>query len=159
MNHADIIVQPPLQRIHFSRTPITLPLLPVARYREHDGFKPVGFWYSGNDEWLEWCRSEMPHWEGQHRYLVDVSKANVLMLDTAHKVKQFHRAYSDEKGPKSMSLTLIDWVKVEQDYDGVEIIPYQPSLRLDRDVFWYYGWDVASGCVWNLDKVTVTPAS
>ena len=31
------------------------------------------------------------------------------------------------------------------------ITPYQWELRFELD--WYYGWDVASGCVWNLSVI------
>jgi len=39
---------------------------------------------------------------------------------------------------------------VSKEYDGIEIAPYQWDARLS--LIWYYGWDVASGCIWNLDK-------
>lgn len=35
-------------------------------------------------------------------------------------------------------------------YDGA---PYQWECRLDRDTFWYYSWDCASACIWNLQAV------
>lgn len=40
---------------------------------------------------------------------------------------------------------------VAKDYDGIEIAPYQESLRYDLE--WYYGWDVASGCIWNFEGI------
>jgi hypothetical protein len=36
-------------------------------------------------------------------------------------------------------------------YDGIEINPYQFEARYQY--LWYYGWDIASGCVWNLNNV------
>lgn len=38
-------------------------------------------------------------------------------------------------------------------YDGIVITPYVWSMRLDRSAFWYYGWDCASGCIWNASAV------
>ena len=45
----------------------------------------------------------------------------------------------------------IDWKKVASKYDGIEINPYQFEARYQY--LWYYGWDVASGCIWNLKSV------
>ena len=42
---------------------------------------------------------------------------------------------------------LIDWEKVSQDYDGIEICPYLLGKRMTID--WYYSWDVSSGCIWR----------
>ena len=36
-------------------------------------------------------------------------------------------------------------------YDGIEINPYQFEARYQYT--WYYGWDIASGCIWNLSGV------
>lgn len=49
---------------------------------------------------------------------------------------------------------LIDWRAVEKEWAGVEIIPYQDGLRLGSDVTWYYPWDAASGCIWDLTAIT-----
>ena len=43
-----------------------------------------------------------------------------------------------------------DWAKVASHYDGIEICPYIESRR---NMTWYYGWDVASGCVWNASGI------
>ena len=42
----------------------------------------------------------------------------------------------------------INWKKVQNDgFNGIEICPYLFDKRMDAQ--WYYGWDVASGCIWN----------
>jgi hypothetical protein len=48
----------------------------------------------------------------------------------------------------------INWPKVAQDYSGIEICPYQWKFRLNY--MWYYGWDVASGCIWNQNALNST---
>ena len=45
----------------------------------------------------------------------------------------------------------IDWIKVSKQYSGIEINPYQHSNRYTS--MWYYGWDVASGCIWKNDLI------
>ena len=47
----------------------------------------------------------------------------------------------------------IDWAEVASKYDGIIISPYQWSLRLDMEMMWYYGWDCASGCIWNISAI------
>ena len=42
---------------------------------------------------------------------------------------------------------MIDWVRVANDYSGIEISPYLYEARMKH--MWYYGWDVASGCIWG----------
>ena len=48
---------------------------------------------------------------------------------------------------------MIDWKKVASKYDGIEIVPYQPKARMN--LLWYYGWDIASGCIWNLGNTSL----
>ena len=43
----------------------------------------------------------------------------------------------------------IDWPRVVNDYDGIEVNPYFYELRLAHNLIWYYGLDVPSGCFWK----------
>ncbi len=45
----------------------------------------------------------------------------------------------------------INWIEVANNYSGIEIAPCQFNCR--RKYFWYYAWDVASGCIWKEDAV------
>jgi len=47
----------------------------------------------------------------------------------------------------------INWKEIqEQEYNGIEICPHNWERREELD--WYYPWDVASGCIWNLSGVS-----
>jgi hypothetical protein len=47
----------------------------------------------------------------------------------------------------------INWKEIqEQEYNGIEICPYNWERRMSTN--WYYPWDVASGCIWNLSGVS-----
>ena len=74
-------------------------------------------------------------------YELEVNLSRILVLRTE---KDF-RAFRPKYAPDGM----VDWGKVGQDYDGIEICPYQPKFRDDFDFDWYYPWDVASGCIWG----------
>ena len=44
-----------------------------------------------------------------------------------------------------MSLYVIPWNRVAEEWDEITIVPYCWSKRLT--IWCYYGWDCASGCV------------
>lgn len=138
-------------RVHMSKKPFELePRTFVQRVT----MKPSGFWYGFGSEWIDWCRSEMPDWVGKYIYGVDVGKSNVLQITTNLELMQFNRKYESrvsDTGYKLYEGESIDWQKVVSEYDGIEINPYQNEAR--NQYMWYYGWDIASGCVWNLSKV------
>lgn len=43
----------------------------------------------------------------------------------------------------------LDWAAIGKLYDGIIIAPYLWERRLNGGAMWYYGWDCASGCIWN----------
>lgn len=120
--------------------------------------KPLGLWYSFGMEWLEWCNREgMQDWVANKNWFkVELDCKYILQITNAVDLMRFARKYS----MKHNDLNYIDWTKVANDYSGIEIAPYQYQLRLDPKYIWYYGWDVASGCIWdskaikNIVKIT-----
>jgi hypothetical protein len=146
-------------RIHMSGTPITS-IRPVSNYQDID-FKPDGFWYSCGSEWANWIKTEMPEWEGKYLYEVLLNNANMLYLRNEANMSLFEKKYGATRhsvgGFVVSGERMIDWGKVALDYDGIEINPYQFHSRSSR--MWYYPWDVASGCVWNTDKIQLKPIS
>jgi hypothetical protein len=138
-------------RIHMSKKPFELE---QRIFTQRAGMKPSGFWYGFGSEWLDWTRSEMPHWTGKYIYSVDIGSSKVLRIKTHMELMMFHRKYSITKFkdvPEDFDDKGISWHKVSQEYDGIEISPYQYEARMQY--MWYYGWDVASGCIWNLKNV------
>lgn len=56
----------------------------------------------------------------------------------------------------------MDWSKVAQKYNGIEICPHfeQNNLNILKDGYnvslnWYNRWDVASGCIWEPSKAII----
>ena len=45
----------------------------------------------------------------------------------------------------------IAWEKVAAKYDGLIITPYIWQRRMELN--WYYTWDCASGCIWNVRAI------
>lgn len=149
--------------MHYASEPVTL-----DRYREYvqgrpETFrKPRGFWVSvtGEDDWPSWCRNEdfeIGRLAVEHTVTLAPS-AKILRLHSAAGMREFHDRFAVEGDFERRHPALaghdrwpIDWRAVAEEYDGVIIAPYQWSQRLGLS--WYYGWDVASGCIWNLTAI------
>ena len=115
-------------------------------------FKPVGLWLSDEDNggWKEWCQSEHFNLDNlKYCYEVVLKYKHILMLQDDHDLKMFNYAYKTLQH----GIHMIDWKSVTKDYNGIIITPYSQDHRLDLKFMWYYGWDCASGCIWNLDEI------
>ena len=137
-------------RIHMSKNPIYK--LEQKDYNQSYGSKPNGLWYGFGKEWLDWIDSEMPEWKGEHIYKVNVNTSNILQIKDYLEIENFTKEYL-RRVQTLPSTFFIDWNRISLKYDGIEINPYMWKYR--HELLWYYGWDIASGCVWNLDKVTI----
>ena len=119
------------------------------------GRKPHGLWFSPGSEWQDWVLKEWDHHRlGQHSYKVDLDFDRILRIETLAQLQ----AFTAEYGLPYMNLTddgtisHVDWNEVARRYGGIEIAPYQPQYRMFEEC-WYAPWDVASGCVWDLNVI------
>lgn len=122
------------------------------------GDKPFGLWVSvdGEDDWLEWCRQEDYAPEAlvcRHRITLQPS-ARICHIKTVDELLAFTKQFGRAGEPPFLSLGRsrvreIDWRTIGALFDGIIIAPYQWSLRLNDEAYWYYTWDCASGCIWN----------
>jgi hypothetical protein len=117
-------------------------------------FKPRGLWYGIGTEWIDWVRGEMPEWESEHVFIIKVNEPRIKIIRTLDEIDAFTKEYGSNEGSSRYRMTggsykdySIDWRRVAADYDGIEIAPY--NYRARNEYIWYYGWDVASGCIWN----------
>ena len=133
-------------RIHMSKKPFELE---PRTFTQTVTVKPSGFWYGFGSEWIDWTRNEMPEWTGKYIYDIDTGNTNVLQIKTNVEMLQFNSEYKADVYMKDAG-EAIDWKKVASKYGGIEINPYQYD---DARLLWYYGWDIACGCVWNLSRV------
>ena len=118
------------------------------------GSKPKGLWYGIGNSWIEWVESSMPEWRGDFIYKIEVNPSRLLQLKSRKDIDNFtetYGAYGIAASIGGEKMIDIDWRKVATKYSGIEIAPYQWSAR--HDYMWYYGWDVASGCIWNKSLV------
>lgn len=121
--------------------------------------KPVGFWVSvaGEDDWATFATDNMDSARLNHTQRVTLAaEANILRINTAYELDVFakHNAVEtdyERRYARPWNKWPIDWRAVAEKYDGIIIAPYAWSRRMICD--WYYGWDCASGCIWNLDAI------
>jgi hypothetical protein len=140
--------------------------------------KPIGFWVSvkGEDDWQSWCEKEGFRLDAlKYQYEVKLKKnSNILYLKTILDLKNFSEKYKSKslmaleenleiENEKDKQIIeeissfadkyfsdFISWNKLRLDYDGIIISPYQWDFRYTT---WYYGWDCASGCIWNINSI------
>jgi hypothetical protein len=145
--------------LHYSQNALTQRL--NSAQNQEDYFKPQGFWVSveGEDDWRSWCQSEG---YGHKRYfwqtavaLTGVGKP-ILRID-GRSIDDFTDNYVREN--LRMEYYAIDWPRVAQDYSGIIIAPYSWHHRRNDRTQWYYGWDCASGCLWNAEAWTIVSPS
>jgi hypothetical protein len=152
------------QRTHLAATPDPIILREVVVENEPFDLwdKPQGFWYEVDGDWRRW-KAAREAWECRHLHTVFLNDCNILLIDTDTKFTDFHDEYKAE--PNYLKLTEskilpirygIDWPRVAQRYDGIEIAPYLYRQRHALERFWYYTWDCASGVIWRPKNATVT---
>lgn len=49
----------------------------------------------------------------------------------------------------------IKWADVAEVYNGILINPYIWEARYNDRTMWYYSWDIASACIWNMNSVNL----
>lgn len=137
-----------MRLLHYTSKPFQFDA--AKQYKDDEHWKPRGLWLSvkGEQDWREWCESES---FGDLSHASEVALkpgANVLLIDTVAKLDAFNTLYGNGD---NLSCRDIAWSKVKAMHDGIIIAPYQWERRLT--LMWYYGWDCASGVIWNLAAV------
>lgn len=147
--------------LHYSGEPFALDRDRVYRGPSRHSFKPVGLWVSvqGADDWEAWCRAEDFDIE-KLTYVTEIvpgPSANILRIDNPDDLRRLTVKYPQADPPRLAGFGPVpDWERIAADFDGIVIAPYQWRERLN--LHWYYGWDCASGCIWNLAAIQ-TPRS
>tara|TARA_E500000331_G_scaffold274035_1_gene266101 strand:+ start:962 stop:1513 length:552 start_codon:yes stop_codon:yes gene_type:complete len=144
-------------RIHHSRPGSRVKgIVPqIGNFTQKIGPKPEGLWYECQDgsseTWKEFCEFGLTSGYSKYdsTYNVVLNDYEILFIPDEHHFDKFVKMYSVDHPSGPQFDKMIDWPKVAEHYAGIEICPYLNSKRNDDDAFWYYGWDVASGCVWN----------
>lgn len=122
--------------------------------------KPKGFWITDDSDccWKSWCEGEDFNTGGLkfcHEVVMDES--SILFIHTVDELDKFTRQYSVAsvlQALLSRSAPAINWPVVAKKYKGIIITPYLHTRRMSHESSWYYGWDCASGCIWDVSAIT-----
>ena len=119
-----------------------------------EGSKPRGLWYAVGFGWLDFTTNDFTSfYEEKEVYAFEISLSglNVLRITNYEELVKFEELYLVPNENEYARKFDINWTKVAENYDGIEIAPYIYKARMGH--MWYYGWDVASGCIWNTSKL------
>lgn len=130
---------------------------------QFEASKPSGLWVSVDGEygWPEWnVDNEYSDLDARHRYRVTLAgDADILWLTEPDQLHTFSRLYPADDGAArrwgdlvGMDPRFIDWPAVAARHQGIIITPYQWECRMET--LWYYGWDCASGCIWDSSAIS-----
>lgn len=142
---------------HHSRPEIQFRFDPSRTYDQSVGRKPSGLWLSVDEDWQRWCTAEgMDSWLGDV-FGVDVDEPRLKVITTADELDAFHDDYGVPWKEYALEgQAAPDWPRLATEHAGIVIAPCIRSRHLGGSVGrWYYGWDCASACVWDLSAIRV----
>lgn len=127
-------------------------------YEQRGANKPVGLWLSvkGDSDWPAFCNGDYPAGLRSQRHLVTLrADANVLVLDSHEAVVGLAARFPDPNNRSSNPRChdTIDWPAVAREYDGIVIPTHQSRVWRHMEASWYYAWDCACACIWNMAAV------
>ncbi|TXH44220.1 MAG: hypothetical protein E6Q97_33060 [Desulfurellales bacterium] len=145
---------------HWSSNP-----LPALENREQNSLnsseyqKPDGLWLSdesAEESWSWWCQvNNFRLHTFRIRTDFEVNMDNVLHIKNQAELLSFSHQY----GRTTYGLWAqhaIVWEHVARDYKGILITPYLWECRdIGGSSTWYYSWDCASGCFWDVSCLTI----
>lgn len=127
--------------------------VPFTRGVQFD--KPCGLWLSDDDDygWKEWCEAEgFRLGKLENAYFATLDLNSILHISSMRQLVKFHKRYSIKKDE---NWVVIDWRSVAESFKGIIVSPYLPdvSMKLDFAYMWYWGWDVACACIWDMSAI------
>jgi hypothetical protein len=120
-------------KIHMSTRPVDL-----SHFEPRHGnqfrlnrlfYNPRGFWYSCGDSWVRHMLTSEKDYSAYHFYSLDTSRLRICQIKTLADLDAFNRKYHN---PEAIDLAhIIDWMRVKEEYDGLEICPFPSGKYSD----------------------------
>jgi len=150
------------QKLHFSKHVD----LRFDTYQQID-IKPFGVWYSWGGVWADylagskWGRKRLEEYKcifkikiqgnvfrprSQKEFIQFTERYGVLCSDIKPNELSYLKSFQRGDYKRFKHPFLIDWFEVSKDYDGIDI---RFNRKADELFYWYNGWDLSSGCIWN----------
>lgn len=161
-----------MRLIHYSSEPLTTLTDPHDFPGGRIGKPTRGLWVSaesqpfdpGDEErdgdwgWRQWCEAEKFGLDRLTHATEIVLKpdANPMWLKTQAAIECLALEYPRQTGfignRYISELDAVDWKAIMSSWPAIIIAPYQWRCRMD--VMWYYGWDCASGVIWDTSIIS-----
>lgn len=136
------------------------------KYKQSINWKPDGLWYSCYNEWYDFLiDSKINYYLHKYIHKININKNiitnirnknkdKLLVIKNMKDLNLFNKIYGLKFKMKingnNKITDIINWIKVSQDYGGIEICPF---LSKGRKYLWYSTWDIGSGCLWNTKAI------
>jgi len=145
-----------MRLIHYDKNVVTYdPNYLYPELQRDAYFKPFGLWVSDDDDygWREWCTAEDFATENlMYEHLVELAwDHKVLFISTVEDLDKLHEEYKSSIGNWEGDQRWFNWSRLYPLCQGIIITPYLWERRMDY--MWYYGWDCAGGCIWDLRAI------
>ena len=152
-----------MRLVHFDKEILNLDrnyLYPDAQRDAY--FKPKGLWVSDEDDfgWSHWCNAEEFDGSGRlYEHRVELwPDHNILIMRDVEALDKFHEEYAvdiikDRTWGLPNRRDWLDWRRVYPLWQGIIVTPYLWERRMQY--MWYYGWDCASGSIWDLSAIRI----
>jgi len=156
--------------IHYSDRPLAFSCIYSQTQEPREGCihgKPRGLWVSveGEDDWKSWCEAEnFRNIAESFATVIELREdARILRLTSALEIDSFTEEFYDRDYMKQIPGFdwrghAIRWADVAAQFQGIIIAPYCWQRRMAKHTFWYYGWDCASGCIWDAAAIASATA-
>jgi hypothetical protein len=136
---------------HWHINPITLS---PKDYPQEITMKPHGLWFDVDEDWKRWCIAEtfrIDYLKVQHELKIK-DYSSILILTSSWDLDLFTEKYDVELDHYTRHYN-INWPTICKQYTGIIISPYCWERRME--LMWYYSWDCASGCVWDVSNIEI----
>ncbi len=112
-------------KTHMSKSPVDLSKF-EPRFGNQFGsnrlfYNPRGFWYSCGESWIRHMLKK-EQYASYYFYQLDTSKLNICHIKTLADLDAFNKRYFNKEANDLAHI--IDWIRVKEDYDGLEICPF-----------------------------------
>lgn len=148
---------------HIARTSSPIQIEPRPQEAGRPAMKPKGLWYEVDGDWQRWCNDEGMDWRYGFLFRLALDGERMLQIRTLKQLDAFDARYHELEHISHPGYGLepyddcrgIRWDQVAEEWDGIEIAPYQWGRRLGGHI-WYYSWDCASGVIWRPQGASLT---
>lgn len=148
-----------MRLIHYSDREVNLKPMDYDQSLLSWQAKPNGLWLSveGPYDWKNWCEGEGFRIENLVvSYEIKLKEdSKILYLQTEKEVYNMAIRFplKSRTWDQEIDSYCLNWPEVKKKYQGIIIPQYQWECRLSQQSCWYYGWDCACGCIWDLSCI------